>query len=195
MRSFLLVAALVVFPQPDMSKKVRKHRAVAVAQLPPAQSFVPLPSSYRWEPLPESAANPYADPAKRTAYSVKSDPFAFAHEVGHILDEDMTDTDRRKFQKILRMKGPWDQGTGLGHEKSPSESFADYYAAAATNLDLRNAGMASYTQIGPKRLKRFKVALDQFGRARSLRQYGSDGVSPANPGITRSAAAQFAARP
>ena len=43
----------------------------------------------------------------------------------------MTDEQRAWFTRLLRMDGPWYQGTGTG-SRGPSEVFADAYAACAT---------------------------------------------------------------
>lgn len=153
-----------------MAKKVRK-----ASFKPQVQLIVPLPSQYRVEAAEGSA---YADPNTKTVYASRRDPFAMAHEIGHMLDEQLTSGDRARFQRIMRMKGPWDQGTGTeGGYHSPSESFADYYAAAATAYDPNgNRVTSAYTNLRAKRLRKFKKALDRVAREQHLRQYGSDGV-------------------
>lgn len=108
-----------------------------------------------------------------------NDPFSTAHEIGHLfLETSIGDAERARVQRILRVKGPWDQGTGTeGGYSSPSEIAADYYAAAATGFPQAGKGVEGYASIGPKRLRRFKRYLDQVGRERGLRQYGSDGLA------------------
>lgn len=61
------------------------------------------------------------------------DPFNYAHELFHLVDKQVaTDADRARWQKLLGLKGEWNQGTGTqGGFHSPSEIVADYYAAAA----------------------------------------------------------------
>jgi hypothetical protein len=57
--------------------------------------------------------------------------FTLWHERAHALDaERLTDTDRNTLTSMLKMHGEWNQGTGMG-TRSPSEVFADAYAACA----------------------------------------------------------------
>lgn len=105
--------------------------------------------------------------------------FPRAHEVGHLFDAQvLNDGDRRYFQRLMHAPGgAWDQGTGnQGGTGSPVEWFADYYGAAATGFDPRpstrgGADISSYAIIGPKRLERFKKALDRLGRRNALLPY------------------------
>lgn len=100
--------------------------------------------------------------------------YARAHEIGHLFDHQiLTDGDRRYFSRLLQVpgEGDWRRGTGSNGMESPSEWFADYYAAAATNLDPRRGSVASYASVGPKRLVRFTKALDRLGRRHGLQPY------------------------
>jgi hypothetical protein len=57
--------------------------------------------------------------------------FMLWHERAHLFDAQvLTDEDRAWFTRLLKMDGPWDQGTGTG-TRGPSEVFADAYAACA----------------------------------------------------------------
>jgi hypothetical protein len=59
-------------------------------------------------------------------------PFMLWHERGHLFDAQvMTDAHRDWFMRLMRVTGPWYQGTGAG-TAGPSEVFADAYAACAT---------------------------------------------------------------
>jgi hypothetical protein len=140
-------------------------------------------------PVPPGAEN--AGPVGGYSYGDKgeihvlkgTDKFTLAHETGHLLDAQvLSDGDRQFFQRLLHSPtGPWNQGTGAaGGYHSPSEQFADYYAAAATGYDPRpkRKGKAisggstdSYTPIGPKRLKRLTQALERLQRRNNLQDY------------------------
>lgn len=96
-----------------------------------------------------------------------------AHELGHALDDQvLTDGDRAYFQKLLHAPaGEWNTGTGLQGLASPNEIFADYYQAAALHLDPRRQSEASYTTVGPVRLKRFEAALARIAARKHLQPY------------------------
>lgn len=139
------------------------------------ETWVPIPEQYT---LTHDNKQPTAaDVAGMSANAPRNDRFAVGHEIGHLfLEQTLTDADRARVQRILGKTGPWDRGTGLnGGYQSPSEIAADYYGAAATAFDPSTQGLGGYAQIDPKTLKRFKKYLDRLGRARGLRQYGSDG--------------------
>lgn len=107
-------------------------------------------------------------------YLGKPDETTRAHETGHALDDQvLTDGDRRYFQRLMQAPaGDWRSGTGLqGGARSPSEWFADYYQAAALDLDPRHEQVAAYAQVGPKRLKRFEAALARVAKRQHLKQY------------------------
>lgn len=142
--------------------------------------FVPAPREAHYQQgtapgLPADAmGNAATDVATRTVwYQGTLDPFVRAHETGHLFDaESLSDGDRHYFQRVMQAPaGPWKTGTGLDGLKSPNEWFADYYATAATNIDVKHAGEAAYATIGPKRLKRFEQALARLGRRQQLAAY------------------------
>jgi hypothetical protein len=138
------------------------------------ESWVPLPDRYQ---LTHNAdEDTVADVDGLRANAPRDDRYSTAHEIGHLfLESSIGDRERARFQKILGMGGQWDQGTGLhGGYSSPAEFAADYYAAAATGYRPDGGqGVAGYTQIDPKKLKRFKRYLAKVGQG--SRQYGSDG--------------------
>lgn len=138
------------------------------------ETWVPIPDRYT---LTHHENQPTAaDVARMRANAPRGDRFAVAHEIGHLYLEGLTGLEKARIQRILKLKGAWDRGTGLeGGYSSPSEHAADYYAAAATAFDPSTHGVGGYTQVDPKVLKRFKRHLDRLGRAQGLRQYGSDG--------------------
>ena len=101
-----------------------------------------------------------------------TDRYTLAHEIGHALDHlNLSDADRQRFYRIMMPKKykrnpgrPWEGGTGTsGGHSSLSEWFADYYAAAATNLDLSRENASAYADLRPKRLRRFKRELRRVG--------------------------------
>lgn len=106
-------------------------------------------------------------------YLGKPDAIARAHETGHALDDQvLTDGDRHYFQRLMQApSGEWRSGTGLQGLKSPSEWFADYYQAAALNLDPRHEQVAAYAQVGTKRLKQFEAALARLAKRQHLKRY------------------------
>lgn len=140
-----------------------------------ARPLVPMPPRVTFVrgPVMTVAA---ADGATGTiTYSRSLDAFARAHEIGHLLDSEvLTDGDRTFFTRLMMVPGtgPWFRGTGTAGLESPKEWFADYYAADATGLDMA-AGerVASYAQIGPRRLSRFSRALARFGHRHGLLAY------------------------
>lgn len=110
-------------------------------------------------------------PDQGTIRLPERDPYGLAHELFHVLDAQvLTDADRARFQKILRLNaGPWNSGTGTKGYVSPDEIAADYFAALATNLDIRKAGSGAYvSEYGPKRLRRFGNSLERLLKRRGL---------------------------
>lgn len=75
-----------------------------------------------------AAATVYLDPASIPARSMRA---TFLHELGHVFDRlEMTDADRRRFQRLMKARRPWIDGWGGGVE----EVFADAYAACALRV-------------------------------------------------------------
>jgi hypothetical protein len=66
-------------------------------------------------PGPEAAiVGGYADPATGDVHSISPDDFSTGHEAFHLLDlQTATDADRARWESILGLSGPWNQGTGL----------------------------------------------------------------------------------
>lgn len=129
----------------------------------------------------------YSNPQTGEIFAGEYDPFNYAHELFHLLDTQVaTDADRRRWQKILKLKGPWDQGTGTaGGFHSPSEKVADYYAAAALGMNLDGANreqVGSYAQLTPKRLRRMGRSFERMlARRPELRAYSN----PVAKGVDR----------
>lgn len=142
---------------------------------------VPMPAQVQFVPgmmpgIDQSSllGNMQTDAATNTIYyQGKPDPFAKAHEVGHLLDHQvLSDGDRAFFQKLMHAPaGEWRAGTGLEGLKSPSEWFADYYASSILNVDPRHENQAAYASIGPKRLRRFEAAIGRLGKRHGLQPY------------------------
>jgi hypothetical protein len=147
------------------------HAAAAVIPGPPVMHFVlgPSPGS--------STANSQAAADCTTAtiyYAPPLDAFARGHEAGHLFDcQVLSDGDRHYFQRVMHApSGVWDQGTGIPDGvHSPSEWFADYYAAAAIHLDLSRSIVSSYAPLAPTRLKRVSRALERLGKRQHLQPY------------------------
>jgi len=157
----------------------RKIRQKATFEVP---FLVPLPKNYRLEQASKGVLDgaPYQNPANHTSYADSSDPYQVAHEIGHGLDDELTPAERARFQRIMRLNGPWDQGTTLeGSSSSPVERFADYYAASAL-ADMGHSGGGAYT-VNKRRLKKFRKALNQYAMQHGSRQYGSDGAKVGRP--------------
>lgn len=144
---------------------------------------VPMPTTVvprfgEFEDPHAGAAGPaagYTNTETNEVYMREYDPFSYAHELFHLLDTQVaTDADRKRWQKILKLKGNWDQGTGTGGVRSPSEIVADYYAGAALGLDLDHEVVGSYAQFTPKRLKRMGRSFERMlARHPELRPYSN----------------------
>jgi hypothetical protein len=128
-------------------------------------------------------ASAYANPATNTVHTFQGGPqnrFTIAHEMAHLFAHQvLTDEDRARFTKMLRAPGgDWDRETDspVGNAE---EWFADYYAAAATGYTGRAKrakdgalivkDLDAYADLGPRRIVKFKRAMDEIARARGLR--------------------------
>jgi hypothetical protein len=110
--------------------------AAALTAPPPARADVPLPWTFTVHnaPCPDGGGD-CAYAATAQIYVEDGDPFALWHEIGHVFDaQRLSDRDRGWFERKLRLTGPWTSGTGLDGLRSPSEWFADAYAACALGL-------------------------------------------------------------
>jgi hypothetical protein len=104
------------------------------------------------------------------------DRFTRGHELGHAFDDQvLSDGDRANIMRLMRMRGSWNQGTGLsGGAQSPAEIFADWYGNAAIGNDPRRKWSDAYASApSPAQFRRFQLALARIGRQRSLSQYTS----------------------
>lgn len=98
-----------------------------------------------------------------------SDRFIRAHEIGHLFDAQLlTDSDRAWFMRAMHLPGPWVQGSGWPDgAASPSEWFADYYAACDTGINPNREWVASYApQLNYGRLARLCWAIAAVGVVR-----------------------------
>lgn len=122
-----------------------------------------------------------SDPASGTIYAPNGPlgRFARAHEIAHMLDTQVfSDGDRAYFQKAMGLKpGTWNAGTGMTDAglHSPSELFADYFAALATHMDPHREWEAAYVGTPPSRRQLLKLgkALQRLGLRRHLSLYSS----------------------
>lgn len=98
---------------------------------------VPMPHAVTvlYQPCPNGGGS-CADADSDTVYiEPGADLFTIMHEVGHIFDRQrLSDRDRARFARLLGLPGEWRRGTGLDGLNSPSERFADAYAACALGL-------------------------------------------------------------
>ena len=149
----------------------------------PAMRYMPAPPRVQYVrgTMPGDArASEYAlttDAQRGIVYYTGKQPltgFEKGHETGHVFDaEVLTDGDRHFFQRLMHApSGAWNAGSGYeGGTSSPAEWFADYYGAAATHVNPHHTSIASYADIGPKRLARFEAALTRLGQRRGLLAY------------------------
>ncbi len=146
----------------------------ALTILAASAALIPTPPVLKYQRGQPEGVNPLGvacyEPATDTIYfdgpmlhrSVR------AHETGHAFDDQiLTAGDRVYFQRLMHAPaGPWDpEGDGTN---SPSEWFAEYYAAAAMNHDPRVEANVAYVQPGPKRLVRFRKALVRLAARRGI---------------------------
>jgi hypothetical protein len=99
-----------------------------------------------------------------------------AQDVGQIFGYGtLTPGDRQYFQRILGVKGaPWDntQGAKVGAPVTGDETFADYYAVAATGgMKPGDSLLMGNTSIDPERLRKFTAALKRLGKRHKLQPY------------------------
>lgn len=166
-----LLAALVVLALGDTSAMAQSSSLLESLRVP-----APRTVNYVNGPAPglpgDYGGDIATDASTSTIYLGSGKPGRFdrAHEIGHLLDAQvLTDGDRRYFSRLMQAPGgDWRQGTGPGSKVGGSEWFADYYAAAATGLDLSRENVGSYAVLGPKRLRRFAAAMDRLGRRHDL---------------------------
>lgn len=160
-KKWTLADALAGLPAPPQAKVIYGQFDYPGADVGPAGGYTDV-----------EAGNIYL----RTRAKRPRRDFSLGHELFHLLDTQvLTDQDRAKFSRILKVKGPWDQGTGVagGGMASPSEVAADYYASLATGANLPGSGrmVSSYVDgYGPKRLRRFDRALGKLMQDRGLAQ-------------------------
>lgn len=124
--------------------------------------------------LPAAAA--YYPDQNTVYFGGTLDRFTRGHELGHAFDDQvLSDGDKAAFMKLARLKGAWNQGTGVaGGLQSPSEIFADWYGNAAIGNDPRWKWSDAYaTAPTPQQFRRFQLWLARVGRQRSLPQYTS----------------------
>jgi hypothetical protein len=107
--------------------------ATAEARMPPPPQYTVKHSECPYYAERGESGVTCADLATGTVWLAHPDRFSLEHEKGHLFDAQvLTDQDRAHFTRLLRLSGPWDQGTGEGAGRGPSEVFADAYAYCAT---------------------------------------------------------------
>lgn len=122
--------------------------ASSLAALALAWPSIPAPAATVVRaPCPDSAAVACTARASATIYvSAGADAFAVEHERGHLFDaQRLDDGERAKLERLLGLPGrPWRSGTGLEGLLSPSERFADAYAACRLGLDPNGRWRTAY---------------------------------------------------
>jgi hypothetical protein len=123
-------------------------RAVLAALVSLTLATIPAPTvRVVHEPCPDSDAVACTVRATATVYVTPgADRFAVQHELGHLFDaQRLDDGERAKLERLLALPGrPWRSGTGLEGLLSPSERFADAYAACRLRLDPDRNWMSAY---------------------------------------------------
>lgn len=98
-------------------------------------------------PCPDGSGVPCTIRTTDTVYvPAGTSRFAVQHELGHLYDEQrLDDGERAKLQRLMGLPpGPWRAGTGLAGVRSPSERFADAYAACRLRLDPEGRWESAY---------------------------------------------------
>lgn len=171
----LLATALLVLGMGNTSAMAARPPSLldmlAGVPAPPHVTFV----NGRAPGLPADAMAPAAtDVQSGTIYSeVPLSKMARGHEVGHLLDAQvLTDGDRSYFERLMGMRGAWDQGTGPAGLHSPNEHFADWYGNAVAGFDPSNSWQSAYTTPpDPKVFRQFVAALGRLGHRKGLLPY------------------------
>ena len=127
------------------------------------------------QPFP--AVGQYADVNTNTVHSTPGMPKRqVAQDVGQLFGYGvLAPGDRQYFQRVLGVKdAPWDnvQGAKVGAAATGDETFANYYAIAATGgLKPGESVLMGQTSIDAERLKKFTAALKRLGKRRDLKPY------------------------
>jgi len=102
---------------------------------------------------PSGWFGPCAVAATATIYITPgTDRYARSHEIGHLFDAQvLTDPDRAVLTRMMRMTGPWDQGSLPETDRSPHEWFADYYAACDLGIWPPDEWAGAYVRRAPPR--------------------------------------------
>lgn len=118
--------------------------AAALASL--VLAAIPAPAATVVQAPCPVIGGPCAFPDGRVYLPTGSPRFAREHELGHVFDaQRLDDGERNKLKRLLALPGrPWRLGTGLHGAGSPSERFADAYAACRMHLDPAKRWAGSY---------------------------------------------------
>lgn len=127
------------------------------------------------QPFP--SVGQYADVNTNTVHTTPGLPRRqVAQDVGQLFGYGvLSPGDRQYFTRILGAgDAPWDnvQGAQVGAPVTGDETFADYYAVAATGGLKPGESLAmGNTSIDPERLRKFTAALKRLGKRRGLASY------------------------
>lgn len=111
---------------------------------------IPAPSvTVVGDPCPAATATGICTIESTIYAPANASRFAVQHEIGHAFDEQfLDDGERNALKRAMGMpiSRPWQLGTGLTHEglNSPSERFADLYAACRLKMDPEGLWESAY---------------------------------------------------
>lgn len=125
--------------------------------------FAPHPSAPdRGMAVDRATGTIYIDPTKETRDRTgrREWRYDFLHELGHVIDRQMSDVERQHFSRVLRNRRPWRADGG----NSPHEQFAEAYALTTTGR--RAFGRAESVGYGlPVDARRERLIRRAFQRA------------------------------
>lgn len=127
------------------------------------------------QPFP--SVGQYADTNTNTVHTTPGlSKRQVAQDVGQIFGYSaLSPGDRQYFSRVLGVgSAPWEnvQGAKVGAPVTGDETFADYYAVAATGgLKRGDSILMGNTPIDPERLQKFTEALKRLGKRHKLQPY------------------------
>lgn len=169
------------------TSRARTERAAALS----SARYVPAPPKYTivydspqnaggvdpatGQPFP--AVGQYADINTNTVHTTPGmTRRQVAQDVGQLFGYGvLSPGDRQYFSRTLGVQqAPWEnvQGAKVGTSATGDETFANYYAVAATGgLRPGESVLMGETSIDPERLQKFAAALKRLGKRRGLKPY------------------------
>lgn len=124
---------------------------------------------------PYPAVGQYADINTNTVHTTRGlSKRQVAQDVGQLFGYGvLSPGDRKFFSRILGVAGaPWENlhGAKVGAPVTGDETFANYYAVAATGGPRKGESiLMGETSIDPRRLRQFSAALGRLGKRQGLK--------------------------